>query len=51
MRLIVIGIFFFEQNTIDSDITYTSPVFVYLISTYILVAIISVLIDISKMML
>lgn len=50
IRLIIIGIFFFEQNTKHNGITYTSPIFVYLISIYMFLGILTVFVELTKLL-
>lgn len=51
IRLLVIGTFYFEQNVaIPSEITYASPIFVVLIMSYILVGVISVIIEVIALL-
>ena len=49
IRMIVIGIFLFEQDTVADEITFTSRIFAILIITYMMLGVINILIEIVKL--
>lgn len=49
IRMLVIGIFLFEQDTVADEITFTSRIFAILIITYMILGVINMLIEIIKL--
>ena len=49
IRMIVIGIFLFEQDTVADEITFTSRIFVILITSYMGLGVLNILIELTRL--